>query len=219
MHREWNPWHPKAVPSASSATAFPNARQSAPSAPALPVQIIDPVFTLHIGDPYSKAVDLYGEVSHQKNGYRHWSRKEFDLTVVVDENLKIRHLWVLSKPGSTLCTQDGLCLGRDTFETFTIKTNRAGMKFDEGLATGEGHTILVEGRANSLVGKDEERVEYTWNIDEGDMVDGKPFEVSEDQLSNRLFTHVSMTSYSLDSTDPKYKDRPEAPGEENAEGG
>jgi len=187
------------------------------SVPSAATQVLDPVFTIHIGDPYSKLVALYGEVEHQKNGYRSWKRKEFELKVVVDKDSIIRHLWVSIKPDSVLCTQDGLCLGKDTFESFALKVNRIGMKFDESMATGEGHTILVEGRINSLPNNGEERVEYTWGIDEGEIIDGKPFEISEEQLNNQLFAHVPITSYSLSSTDPKYKDRPEAPGEENTD--
>jgi hypothetical protein len=180
----------------------------------------DPVFTLHVGDPYSKAVALYGEVEHQKNGYRSWSLKELTLTAVVDENSIIRHLWVVNRPGQVLCTPEGFCLGRDDVDTFVRKARGSGLRFEEQMATGEGMTVLDESRDRSISGDREEKVQYSWTIDEGEVIDGKPFEgVSEEQLSDRIFLHVPMKSYSLDSTDPKYRDRPPAPGSENEDGG
>jgi hypothetical protein len=182
-------------------------------------QQVQPLFGLHIGDEYSKAV-LYGDTKHEGNGYRSWSREGFTLTVVVDQDSIIRHLWVLTNPGIVLCTTDDLCLGRDTADTFAQKATQASPLFHEEMATGEGHTILIEERVLRNHAGIEEKQDYTWSIDEGDEIDGKPFEgVSEDQLSRKIFSHVVTTSYSLDSIDPKYKDRPDIPGTENLDGG
>jgi hypothetical protein len=181
---------------------------------------VEPLFSLHIGDEYSKAVVMYGETKHEGNGYRSWNRDAFSLTVVVDQGSIIRHLWVRAKPGAVLCTPDGFCLGRDTAEIFAQKARQASLSFHEEMLTGEGHTALVEERVFLNHEGVEEKQDYTWSIDEGDKIDGKPFQgVSESQLSKKIFANVVVASYSLDSTDPKYRDRPDIPGTENLDGG
>jgi hypothetical protein len=220
MDGRWNPRRSEPLVSPPIAFASAPSDKSPASVSAAMALSTDPVFTLHIGDPYSKAVALYGEVEHQKNGYRSWSLKELTLTVVVDENSIIRHLWVMNRPGYVLCTPEGFCLGRDDFQTFTRKASGSGLRFEEQMATGEGMTVLDESRDRSFSDDREEKVQYSWSIDEGEVINGKPFEgVSEEQLSDRIFLHVPMKSYSLDSTDPKYRDRPPGPGSENEDGG
>jgi hypothetical protein len=214
-----NPRRPEQPASLSVAATSTPPGEGPPSGPAAK-QNNDPVFVLHVGDPYSKAVALYGEVQHQKNGYRSWTLKDLTLTVVVDEDSIIRHLWVSSQPGYVLCSPEGFCLGGDDFETFTNKARSSGLGFEEQITAGEGMTVLDESLNRPLSGKSEEKVQYTWSIDDGDVIDGKPFEgVAEEQLSNKIFLHVPVKIYSLDSTDPKYKDRPPAPGTENEDGG
>lgn len=207
---------------AVESSPLPTGQSPSPSVSPLPAapRQVEPLFSLHIGDEYSKAVMSYGDTKHEGNGYRSWTRDGFTLTVVVDQSSIIRHLWVRTDPGTVLCTPDDFCLGRDTGETFAQKARHANPLFHEEMATGEGNTILIEERVLPNHRGFEEKQDYTWSIEEGDKIDGKPFEgVSEDRLSKRIFAHVVIASYSLDSTDPKYKDRPDIPGFENSDGG
>ena len=154
LNKDLNRLRAKPPASLSVAATSTPADKSPPPGPAA-TQNTDPVFTLHIGDPYSKAVALYGEVQHQKNGYRSWTLKELTLTVVVDKDSIIRHLWVLNQPGYVLCSPEGFCLGGDDFETFTNKARSSSLRFEEQITAGEGMTVLDESLNRPLSGKSE----------------------------------------------------------------
>jgi hypothetical protein len=179
----------------SRSVSKPSVAPAMVSFPSSNIPAVDPVFSIKVGDDYAKVIGMYGPGKDELNGERSWDTPQYHLHLTLNIHFKIIEVGIGSNPGAILCTQDGICLGKDTYADIQRISQIKNLGFTYDTASGEGMNILMAHLPHSAANPDEDRY-YSWNADDEDL---PSFDYSTDgeykKALVRIFQNKPVDSY------------------------